>query len=1041
MHAPLHALLVLVIAIFAGACSAESGSPLALGDSDPAAALGSNPNGAGARTDLSATQDAAMSRGETDTSVELADGATGPASDALEVTPNTDSGDSPPQTDSGIDDPDGVISGEDSLTEPDTGSAVPDAAAEGGDATSTECDDGEVVDCIGGCSPGASLGDGDCDLALNCEDLAFDDGDCDGECGDGACDDAETHVTCPEDCDAPVPPDNHPCEVSGAPGANDAAITDCVCALDAWCCTSTWDAFCVQLAEESCEAPCDCTTLACDVDSDCEGCFGDACIGMWACSEGACVQGAAMVCEIDSASGCFINQCEPETGACVSSPSDSLCDDGSACTLDSCDVMGGLCVYTDSEVCGEQHPCLTSDAPGSGDEASMACLCEVDPYCCQTAWDAACVTGASESCGFSCDCTTAPPESLACDIDADCAWCGDGACTGPFICVDGGCEASAPVVCDDADDSACSKSMCEPTMGTCAVMTSDVFCDDGDPCTLDVCQAETGACESPAIEGCGETHPCMPGPAPLSSDSEMNACACAEDANCCSGPWSDACVAVAQVSCGLECNCQMLEPEALSCTSNAECMFCDDANLCNGTWLCQGGQCVATAPVSCDTSADAGCLSTVCAPSTGACEQTLVPSLCDDADPCTEDECDAPTGGCVSQDNPACGLNHPCVSAPLPTSSDPIATACVCEINPYCCTGAWDGTCVATAEAQCGQVCSCGVPEAPVACIEDGECAGCDDGDLCNGTWGCVGGVCAPLDEVVSCPSSEDVGCLVNSCAPDTGHCELSPEDAACEDGDLCTTHSCDAEGGCIATPIAGCSLSHPCAASSTPQSTNAEITACVCAVDPWCCDSGWDEICVNEAINECGALCDCADPASEASCGVDADCGWCTDNLCDTPWGCSDGLCVAVGASVTCETSEDTECLANQCDVATGACVLGKVAGACDDDAPCTLDSCGADGTCTHEDLEGCEGVPPFDCLGTGEPSADGCGIVSSYEGCCDPWGRVTWCQDGDTYCIACQENPSCGWQGAEGYYDCGNEATGDPSGAAPIMCPAYGP
>ena len=116
----------------------------------------------------------------------------------------------------------------------------------------------------------------------------------------------------------------------------------------------------------------------------------------------------------------------------------------------------------------------------------MACLCEIDPYCCQTAWDQACVAGVTETCGLSCDCATAPPEALACELDDDCGWCGEGACTGAYICLDGRCEPSAPVVCDDADDTSCTKSTCDPTTGACEMKTSDTFCDDEDPSTLDV---------------------------------------------------------------------------------------------------------------------------------------------------------------------------------------------------------------------------------------------------------------------------------------------------------------------------------------------------------------------------------------------------------------------------------------------------------------------------------------------------------------------------------------------------------------------------
>lgn len=1039
MRAPSHALVMFAIAVIAAACSAESSGGLNLNPgASPDPQAGANAEATeGETTSQSPTADA------TDSSSNAAptDTQAGPSSDTVDPSREPDSGPTAPSNDTVLWDEDTTVSESDAAPEPDATFA---ADAEGGEADTTGptlCDDGELIDCGGECSPSTAVQDGTCDDALNCEALDFDGGDCLGECGDGACDSGETSVDCPEDCAAPVSPENHPCEVSDAPGADDAAIMDCVCAFDSWCCSNTWDAFCVQLAEESCAAPCDCAALTCEVDSDCGGCFGDACIGTWSCADGLCSQGAAVVCENDPTTGCFINQCDPETGACVASPSDALCDDSSACTLDSCEAASGLCSYTDSGACGAQHPCLTSDAPGAGDAALMTCLCAVDPYCCQTAWDAACVAGASETCGMNCDCTNAPPETLACAVDADCAWCGESPCTGPFLCVDARCEPSAPVSCDATSDTACSKATCDPATGECAMVESDSFCEDNDPCTADLCDAESGACAHTPIEGCGVTHPCHSGEAPLSSDDAINACACDANPDCCAGAWSEVCVTAAQTECGLECDCAVITPDTLTCDTNADCAFCDDADLCNGTWLCQGGGCVETAPVTCDTSADSGCQQTACVPGTGACEQGIAEELCDDTDPCTDDSCDAVTGACLSEDNPACGVNHPCVSAPLPTSNDEEATACVCGINPYCCSGAWDATCVATAEAQCGQVCSCDDPEVPTLCSDDTECTGCDDGDLCNGTWGCVEGACAPLDEVVTCPAIADMGCLVNSCVPATGQCEMLPDDDACDDGDLCSQDICTAEGSCDATPIEGCSVSHPCAASSTPQSTDAEITACVCALDAWCCDNSWDDICVGEAISECGAVCDCADPASEATCTEDAECGWCSDTLCDTPWACSEGQCVAVGVPVSCDSSGDGECLANQCQPETGACAMVVTPDSCDDDDPCTVDSCGPDGACVHEVLDGCEGVPPFECLGTGEPSATGCGIVASYEGCCDPWGRVTWCQDGNTYCITCQENPSCGWQGAQGYYDCGNEPIEDPSGAAPMMCPAYGP
>ena len=902
------------------------------------------------------------------------------------------------------------------------------------------CAEDEVVDCLGACAPASALGDGACDEALKCEALNLDEGDCAPTCGDGVCDDGESYALCPSDCPLESAPSNHPCESSSSPGAAEESVVSCVCALDMWCCTNTWDAFCVQLAEEACDAMCDCSALTCTTDEGCGGCFGNACVGEWVCVDGLCAQGEPVSCDPSVGEGCLVNQCEVESGACVLSALDVACDDSSACTLDACDAESGLCVYSESGLCGSQHPCLTSELPGSGDADLQSCVCALDPYCCESAWDQACVEVASLSCGLECNCETASDESLACSSDDACAFCGEDLCTGPYHCVEGLCVASAPVVCDTSEDTACTKSLCSPESGGCELISSDAFCDDGAPCTLDACDTASGACSYTPIAECGKNHPCEESTTPTSSSPEVTACVCALESSCCSEGWSELCVALSAEACAQSCDCEALDPEELPCESNAECAFCDDGDLCNGAWLCQEERCVKTAAVSCDSSGDVGCIVNTCVPSSGACKAEPSDAACDDLDPCTADSCEAGSGACVNATDPLCGVNHPCFSAPFPTSKDPEVTACVCEIDAYCCESAWDASCVQKAEMQCNAQCTCDDPESPTLCEDDEACLGCDDGDLCNGTWMCVEGVCQASGPEVSCPPLEGGGCLENSCLPQTGVCEAIPSAFKCDDADPCTLDLCEPDGSCVNSPLEGCTLTHPCAPATTPSSNDPAVSACVCAFDAWCCETSWDSVCVSEAMSECGAVCECADPASNATCASDGDCAWCSADLCESPFVCESGQCVAGAGPVLCDTSDESECLSNQCNPSTGACALAPLPGACDDEDPCTVDSCNLEGLCVNTPLEGCEGTPPFECLGTAEPSAPGCEIVASYEGCCDPWGRVTWCQDGQTYCIACQENPSCGWQSAQGYYDCGNAPEGDPSGESPMMCPAYG-
>ncbi len=103
--------------------------------------------------------------------------------------------------------------------------------------------------------------------------------------------------------------------------------------------------------------------------------------------------------------------------------------------------------------------------------------------------------------------------------------------------------------------------------------------------------------------------------------------------------------------------------------------------------------------------------------------------------------------------------------------------------------------------------------------------------------------------------------------------CEADAE--APEAADSC----CDALGG------AGCDAGPVC-------------EDCVCTLDPYCCDVAWDGICAAESANECSQSClacepDCLEPGAAASCEIPE----CTDCVCELdPYCCAvawDDLCV----------------------------------------------------------------------------------------------------------------------------------------------------
>ena len=102
-----------------------------------------------------------------------------------------------------------------------------------------------------------------------------------------------------------------------------------------------------------------------------------------------------------------------------------------------------------------------------------------------------------------------------------------------------------------------------------------------------------------------------------------------------------------------------------------------------------------------------------------------------------------------------------------------------------------------------------------------------------------------------------------------------------------------------------------------------------------------------------------------------------------------------------------------------------------------CVCESCvcGQDDYCCStawDDLcvDACQNI----CGGCGGGGGGACGNVS-FQGCCQ--GQVVmFCLDDSLQQIDCSEAPSCGWNAAEGYYDCQTTGTPDPSGMCPMAC-----
>lgn len=140
-------------------------------------------------------------------------------------------------------------------------------------------------------------------------------------------------------------------------------------------------------------------------------------------------------------------------------------------------------------------------------------------------------------------------------------------------------------------------------------------------------------------------------------------------------------------------------------------------------------------------------------------------------------------------------------------------------------------------------------------------------------------------------------------------------------------------------------------------------------------------------------------------NCGTDPQCGWDAQKqyyACGTDGSGDPSGEFPLSCSGTCTPS----CAGKECG---------------DDGCGGSCGSCAASETCQN-------GI----CGGTVDP----CNGVT-YEGCCDG-ATLVWCEDGQLGSQDCGQESSCGWNGANGYYDCGTTGLSDPSGEFPRECEA---
>ena len=760
--------------------------------------------------------------------------------------------------------------------------------------------------------------------------------------------------------------------------------------------------------------------------SDGNACTKDICQGADGCThealdEGECVDGDA----------CTVGD-HCEAGICVGSP--VACDDDNPCTDDVCDGLGGCNFTANTADCDDGDPCtvadqcksnqcvgtpITCDCQNQGDcgaledgdlcNGTLVCntdslpfLCQVDQetvsqcpppegphaFCLQEVCDPSTggcgIAPAHE--GFACDdgdaCTVGdhcvegicepgvaplcadnnPCTDDSCDADEGCQFtpnetpCSDAdTCTANDACADGVCVGGAPLDCDDGNT--CTDDTCDPMKGCVHLLNQDP-CDDGDSCTVDD-NCSLGACLPGGPLDCDDDNQCTNDLCTKETgclNTFMDApCddgnACTEGDHCINGT----CINGQPVDCGDGNPCT-----DDSCGDDGKCIHavniaeCSDTNACTVGDHCSQGKCTFSGPQECDD--ENLCTDDACSPETGCvyamnsvpCDDEDACTLgdicemgecaykgimdCDDSNPCTDEQCD-PDEGCLHTDNSAdCDDGNACT----------LAEKCVA------------GACEYSVLTDCNDdnVCTTDVCDPKIGCVHLVNTAPCEDGSVCTVLDTCSLTVCVP-GQAVTC--NDDNLCTDDSCDAEAG-CLFLPNQAFCTDGDVCTVadqcggglcvpggaldcddqnvctdESCDAVEGCIHTADDGnCDDDNACTEDS-------------CDPDTGCVNTGIDESCNDDVectVDTCDADDGCTSTPDHTACDDNVDC---TVDLCDAQLGClhiaTDNLC-----------SDDNACTDDSCNTNTG-CVFANNSDACDDGSDCTTNDVCSGGACSGTD------------------------------------------------------------------------------------------
>lgn len=347
------------------------------------------------------------------------------------------------------------------------------------------------------------------------------------------------------------------------------------------------------------------------------------------------------------------------------------------------------------------------------------------------------------------------------------------------------------------------------------------------------------------------------------------------------------------------------------------------------------------------------------------CELPCPPGAIQENEPCGADL----NGGC---NIPVIGDSSCCREQPGPGCDTFSCELAVCAVEPFCCSLQWDGFCAFLALGLCPDVCALGKPAfMPIACGQT----------ICGTTWAednnrdtdwFQATLESTTEVTFTVTSGIDlrIGIVNNGGVPD---CSLSTALSPLASTGICGTASVTAClvpgtywlylapnafggfpcGGTLNGYVASLTCGGPCVPPSCGSTSTGrcfepsgapfcdDLRCCetVCAIDPYCCDIAWDEVCVSTAKIYCVT---CTLPTTKGEILELEPCGASTNNGCNEPIlgsssccsgnstpGCDDPLCAAAVCEFEpfcCEVVWDAACATFTPIFCPELCQLGSI-------------------------------------------------------------------------------------------------------------------